>query len=220
MNWLNQLKQLNFRDIGGWPLTFKLAGLVALLVLIVVGAFWFDWRPQLAEWDTAKQQEEQLKQTFEQKKSLAVNLEAYEKQLAEIERAFGTLLKQLPKKSEMDALITDINQAGLSRGLQFELFKPATQETLTEFYAELPVTIRVTGGYHELGEFASDVAKLPRIVVLNDVGIGSAQSKDKEGMLVMDTVAKTYRYLTDEELSAQQKARKEKDKQQKKGGQK
>jgi type IV pilus assembly protein PilO len=218
MNWLEQLKHLNFKDIGGWPVPFKLAGLLVLLLAVLLGAFWFDWRPQLAEWDSAKQQENQLKQTFEQKKAMAVNLEGYEKQLAEIERAFGTLLKQLPKKSEMDALITDINQAGLSRGLQFELFKPATQETVTEYYAELPVTIRVTGGYHELGEFTSDVAKLPRIVVLNDVAINTATSKEREGLLVMDTVAKTYRYLTEDEIAVQQKAKREKDKQ-KKGGQ-
>jgi type IV pilus assembly protein PilO len=218
MNWLEQLKHLNFKDIGGWPLPFKLAGLLVLLLAVLLGTFWFDWRPQLEAWDSAKQQEDQLKQTFEQKKAMAVNLEGYEKQLAEIERAFGTLLKQLPKKSEMDALITDINQAGLSRGLQFELFKPATQETVTEYYAELPVTIRVTGGYHELGEFTSDVAKLPRIVVLNDVAINTVAAKEKESQLVMDTVAKTYRYLTEDEIATQQKAKREKDKQ-KKGGQ-
>ncbi len=214
---MEQLRTLNFQDVGSWPLPFKLGGLSLLLLLVLFAAFWFDWKPQIDELAAAENEEVQLKETFMQKKSMAVNLEAYEKRLADIERGFGTLLKQLPKKSEMDALLTDINQAGLSRGLQFELFKPSATETITEYYAELPVSIKVTGDYHSLGNFASDVSKLPRIVLLNDVAIASSTNKDKDGLLVMDAVAKTYRYLDDEEIAAQVKAKKEKDKQ-KKGG--
>jgi type IV pilus assembly protein PilO len=209
--WLEQLRGLNFQDIGSWPIPFKLGGLALLLLLALFASFWFDWKPQMDELAAAENEETQLKETFMQKKSLAVNLSAYEKRLSDIERSFGTLLKQLPKKSEMDALLTDINQAGLSRGLQFELFKPSATETVTEFYAELPVTIKVTGDYHSLGNFASDVSKLPRIVLLNDVAISSSASKEKEGLLVMDAVAKTYRYLDETEIAAQVKARKDKE---------
>ncbi len=214
---LEQLRALNFQDIGSWPVPFKLGGLVLLLLLVLAAAAWFDWKPQMDELAAAENEEVQLKGKFMEKKTLAVNLEAYEKRLSDIERGFGTLLKQLPKKSEMDALLTDINQAGLSRGLQFELFKPSSTETITEYYAELPVTIKVTGDYHSLGNFASDVSKLPRIVLLNDVAISSSTSKDKVGLLVMDAVAKTYRYLDDEEIATQAKAKKDKEKQ-KKGG--
>jgi type IV pilus assembly protein PilO len=215
--WLEQLRNLNPQDVGSWPIPFKLGGLFVLTLLILFAAFWFDWKPQMDELASAENEETQLKETFMQKKAMAVNLAAYEKRLADIERGFGTLLKQLPKKSEMDALLTDINQAGLSRGIQFELFKPSATETITEYYAELPVTIKVTGDYHNLGNFASDVSKLPRIVLLNDVAISPGTGKDKDGLLVMDAVAKTYRYLDEDEVAAQVKAKKEKEKQ-KKGG--
>lgn len=215
---LEQLRTLNFQDIGSWPASFKLGGLTLLLLLVLAAAFWFDWKPQMDELASAESEEVQLKEKFMEKKRLAVNLEAYEKRLADIERGFGTLLKQLPKKSEMDALLTDINQAGLSRGLQFELFKPSATETVTEYYAELPVTIKVTGDYHNLGNFASDVSKLPRIVLLNDIAISSSTAKEKEGLLVMDAVAKTYRYLDDEEIAAQARAKKDKEKEKLKKG--
>ena len=128
------------------------------------------------------------------------------------------MLRQLPNKSEMDALLTDINQAGLGRGLEFELFKPASQETMSEFYAELPISIRVTGGYHDLGAFASDISQLSRIVTLNDVSIGAGKDGN---LLVMDAVAKTYRYLDEEEVAAQKKAAREaKEKDKSKGGKK
>jgi type IV pilus assembly protein PilO len=143
---------------------------------------------------------------FLEKKKLAVNLEAYKQQRAEIEQSFGALLKQLPNKSEMDALLIDINQAGLGRGLAFELFKPAERENLTEFYAELPVNIKVTGNYHDLGAFASDVAKMPRIVLLTDLKLDPPTGN----VLSMEAVAKTYRYLDEEEVSKQRKAAKDK----------
>ena len=210
--WLEQLKGLNPQDPGSWPWPFKLAGLLMLTLGVVAVAFWFFWKPQMDELAAAEAAEVQLKVTFMDKKKLAENLGAYEKRLGDIEQSFGTLLKQLPKRSEMDALLTDINQAGLARGLQFELFKPSATETITEYYAELPVTIKVTGDFHNLGHFASDVSKLPRIVLLNDVAITTSTAKGTEGQLVMDAVAKTYRYLDDDEIANQLKAKKDKEK--------
>jgi len=203
---LDELRQLNFRDAGSWPLPIKAAALLILLAVILVAAYFLDWSSQLEQLDADTQKEAQLKQEFLDKKKQAVNLDLYRKQLSEIEQSFGALLKQLPNKSEMDALLTDINQAGLGRGLQFELFKPAPQETRTEYYAELPVTIKVTGSYHDLGAFTSDVAKMPRIVLLQDISI----SGGKDTTLTMDAIAKTYRYLDEEEAATQRKAAKDK----------
>jgi type IV pilus assembly protein PilO len=202
---LEAMRRLDFKDAANWPLPWKFAALSILLLVIVFLGYWFDWRPQFEELEGARQKQEQLKTTFLDKKRQAVNLEVYRKQLADIEQAFGALLKQLPNKSEMDALLTDINQAGLGRGLEFELFKPAPQETMSEFYAELPITIKVTGNYHDMGAFASDISQLSRIVTLNDINVAAA----KDGTLTMDAIAKTFRYLDDEELAKQRKAAKE-----------
>jgi type IV pilus assembly protein PilO len=203
---IDALKRLDLKEAGAWPMSWKLAALAILLVVIVFVGYWFDWKSQFDELESARQKQEQLKTTFLDKKRQAVNLETYSKQLADIEQAFGALLKQLPNKSEMDALLTDINQAGLGRGLEFELFKPAPQETTSEFYAELPITIKVTGNYHDMGAFASDIAQLSRIVTLNDINVSAA----KNGGLTMDAVAKTFRYLDEEEVAKQRKAAKEK----------
>ena len=173
------------------------------LALIVLASWWFDWQHQIEGINQEKVKEEGLRNTFLIKKKEAVNLPAYQKQLEDIEKQFGALLKQLPGKSEMDALLTDINQAGLGRGLQFELFKPAAQETRRDFYAELPISIKVTGNYHDIGAFASDIGKLSRIVTLENIGLASA---GKGGGLVLDAVAKTFRYLDDEELAQQRRA--------------
>jgi type IV pilus assembly protein PilO len=202
---LDDLKRLNPRDIGNWPVLPKLGVLLLALLLIVAASYWFDWRLQAEELAAARKQELDLRDTFRRKKGQAINRDAYKKQLADIEQAFGAMLKQLPNKAEMEALLTDINQAGLGRGLQFTLFRPAQQETMSEFYAELPITIRVIGAYHDIGAFASDVSQLSRIVTLNDIGV----SYDKEGNLTLDATAKTYRYLDQSELDAQK--RKEKD---------
>ncbi|HEY6281833.1 MAG TPA: type 4a pilus biogenesis protein PilO [Burkholderiales bacterium] len=199
---LNDLKALDPNNVGNWPFAPKFGLLLIGLILIVFAGYWFDWQSQLDELEKSQNKEEQLRQAFLDKKKQAVNLEIYRKQLGEIVQSFGTLLKQLPNKSEMDALLTDINQAGLGRGLQFELFRPAAQETVSEFYAELPINIRITGNYHEIGAFASDIAKLPRIVTLNDININPS----KEGTLGMDAVAKTYRYLDEEEIAKQKQA--------------
>jgi type IV pilus assembly protein PilO len=167
--------------------------------------------------DTAKQKETELRSVFTTKKNQAINLEAYTKQLTDIEQAFGALLKQLPNKQEMDALITDVNQAGLGRGLQFDLFRPEA-ETVSEFYAETPIKVKVTGGYHDIAAFVSDVSKLSRIVTLQNISLAPA----KEGVLNMDAIVKTYRYLDDDEVIARkqatdkQKAKKQKAKEQKK----
>jgi type IV pilus assembly protein PilO len=203
----DDLRRLDPKKIGSWPPAPKIGVLVILLALILGAAYWFDWQDQIERIDGEKKKEEQLKTVFIDKKKQALNLAAYKKQLEDIEKQFGALLKQLPGKSEMDALLTDINQAGLGRGLQFELFKPAADEAIKDFYAERPIAIRITGSYHDLGAFASDIGKLSRIVTLNDISLQAAKEKD---MLVMDAVAKTFRYLDDEEISAQR--RKDKDK--------
>jgi type IV pilus assembly protein PilO len=198
---LDDVRRLNIREAGNWPLLPKMVVLALILVAIVVAGGLLDWRDQLEALDRVQTEEAKLKESYASKKAKAVNLELYVQQLREIEQSFGALLKQLPNKSEMDALLTDINQAGLGRGLQFELFKPAAQERLAEFYAELPISVKVTGTYHDMGAFASDVAQLPRIVTLNDVVI----TNDK-GTLIMDAVAKTFRYLDEDELAKQRRS--------------
>jgi type IV pilus assembly protein PilO len=203
---LDEIRSLNPKDIASWPLVPKLVTLFFVLLLLLGAGYWFVWQHQIEELNSAKQKEEELRTTFLEKKKKAINLEAYRKQLADIEQSFGALLKQLPNRSEMDALLTDINQAGLGRGLQFELFRPAGQESMSDFYAELPITLKVSGNYHDMGAFASDVAQLPRIVTLNDLSI----SAGKDGSLTMDAVAKTYRYLDEEEVAQQKKAAREK----------
>ncbi len=194
-------RYLDPKRIGSAPIIIKLSVLLVALALIIFASYWFDWQHQIEQINAEQQKEAQLRVTFLDKKKQAVDLPAYRKQLEDIEKQFGALLKQLPGKSEMDALLTDINQAGLGRGLQFELFKPATGETQRDFYAELPINIKVSGNYHDLGAFASDIGKLSRIVTLNDIGLSAV----KDG-LVMDATAKTFRYLDEDEISNQRKA--------------
>jgi len=174
-----------------------------------VGAgYWFMWQPAIEELDQAKARELQLRETFLSKKREAVNLPAYQQQMVDIERTFGSLLRQLPNKSQMDGLLTDINQVGLERGLEFELFKPG-QERVSEFYAEMPISIKVTGGYYELGAFATGISKLSRIVTLNDLKITPIPAKDgKEGLLSVEAVAKTFRYLDAAEMAPKKKEKK------------
>jgi type IV pilus assembly protein PilO len=201
---LDQFKNLNGRDPGSWPPLPKLGVLLLLLVVILAAAYFFDWQGQLEELEAGRAQEAKLKQEYVDKKRQAVNLDLLENQKREIETSFGALLKQLPNKSQMEALLVDINQAGLGRGLQFELFRPAPSETVRDFYAELPITVKVTGNYHDMGAFASDIGQLPRIVTLNDINLNVG----KDGTLTMDTVAKTFRYLDDEEVASQRAAAK------------
>ena len=201
---LDDIRRLHIRDAGNWPLLPKIMILGVLLFLILLAGAFFDWRDQFDALDKAQDEEIKLREAYASKKAKAVNLDLYVQQLKEIEQSFGALLKQLPNKSEMDALLTDINQAGLGRGLQFELFRPATQERMADFYAELPISVRITGNYHDMGAFASDVAQLPRIVTLNDVGI-----VNDKGTLIMEATAKTFRYLDEEEVAKQRKAAKD-----------
>jgi len=201
---LDDIRRLNFREAGNWPLLPKVAVLGLLVILILAAGAFFDWKDQLDALDRAQDEEAKLRVSYTEKKAKAVNLELYVQQLKEIEQAFGALLKQLPNKSEMDALLTDINQAGLGRGLQFELFRPAARERIADFYAELPITVKVTGTYHDMGAFASDVAQLPRIVTLNDIGI-----VNDKGTLIMDATAKTFRYLDEDEVAKQRKLAKD-----------
>ena len=201
---LDDIRRLNLREAGNWPLLPKVVVLGLIFILLIAVGGILDWRDQLDILDRAQTQEEKLKESYASKKAKAVNLELYVQQQREIEQSFGALLKRLPNKSEMDALLTDINQAGLGRGLQFELFKPATTEKMADFYAELPIAVKVTGSYHDMGAFASDVAQLPRIVTLNELSIANNQ-----GTLTMDAVAKTFRYLDEDEIAKQKKAAKE-----------
>ena len=205
---LDDFRRLNFREVGKWPLAPKIIVLALVVLFIVALGAYFDWKDQWDSLQTAQQEEGRLRDQFKEKKAKAINYDLYVQQLAEVEQSFGALVKQLPNRSEIDALLTDINQAGLGRGLQFDLFRPAPQERMADFYAELPISIKITGNYHDIGAFASDVAALPRIVTLNDVAI----SNDK-GTLSMDAVAKTFRYLDEEEIAKQramQKAAKDK----------
>ena len=206
MSLIDDLKTLDPKQPGNWPWLVKAGAFVLIFVVVQVAAYFLLWQSQAEDIEKGRADVAKQKETFLEKKRLAVNLEAYKQQRAEIEQSFGALLKQLPNKSEMDALLIDINQAGMGRGLAFELFKPSEKENFTEFYAELPVNIKVTGNYHDLGAFASDVAKMPRIVLLTDLKL----DPPKDGILAMEAVAKTYRYLDEEEVSKQRKTAKDK----------
>jgi type IV pilus assembly protein PilO len=198
----DDFKHTNWKDPGTWTFAPKIVVLIAILVAIPVAGYFGVWQGQIEELEKGIKQEETLKKDYLAKKAQAVNLDLYKQQLREIDTQFGALLKQLPNKSQMDALLVDINQAGLSRGLQFELFKPAPNETAREFYSELPIQVKVIGSYHDMGGFAADVGQLPRIVTLNDVSIEAG----KDGNLSMDMTARTFRYLDEEEVAAQRKA--------------
>jgi len=195
-------KTLDPKDPGLWPLAPKVLILASIFVGLIAAAWFAGWSGQLDELNAKRQKEIELKNDWLAKKKQAVNLDEYRKQLAEIDRAFGDLLKQLPNKAEMDGMIVDISQAALTRGLKQELFKPGG-EAKQEFYASVPISLILTGNYNELASFAEDIAKLPRIVTLNNIKL---RPKDKSGnVLTMDTTAMTYRYLDDSEMAAQKK---------------
>jgi type IV pilus assembly protein PilO len=198
---LEDLKHTNWRDPGTWSLAPKLLVVVVILAAIPIAGYLFDTQSQLEDLEKGQKQEVTLKEDYLNKKKQAINLDLHKQQLKEIIESFGALLKQLPDKSQMDALLVDINQAGLGRGLQFEQFKPGA-EVIRESFAELPIEVRVTGTYHDMGAFASDVGQLSRIVTLNDVQIEAG----KDGVLSMATIARTFRYLSDAEIGDQRKA--------------
>jgi type IV pilus assembly protein PilO len=198
----DDFKRTNWKDPGTWSFAPKLLVLIAILAAIPVAGYFGLWLDQLDSLERGVQQEATLKKDYLAKKTQAVNLDLHKQQLREIDTQFGALLKQLPNKAQMDALLVDINQAGLSRGLQFDLFRPAPSEAAREFYSELPIQVKVIGTYHDMGGFAADVGQLPRIVTLNDVSIEAS----KDGNLTMDVTARTFRYLDDEEVANQRKA--------------
>ena len=212
MNFVEQLQQLDFKDIGRWPFLFRALGvLIVLVVVTLLLVWWFVWgengnRPQLLK---ARAEQQTLWATFDQKQRKAANLEAYRQQIAEIERSFGAMLRQLPGKTEVPSLLVDISQTGLAAGLQERLFQPGS-ETRKDFYAELPIKIQLTGGYHEFGLFVSGIAALPRIVTLHDIEVtrGAVRGGTRRGApppsdsLTLNLTAKTYRYLDEDEAAA------------------
>ncbi len=202
-----QFRGLNGRPPGQWPLIPRvLCGLGVLIVVVVLG--WFGYLSgQQETLERGRTEEQQLREAYKAKVRQAINLEGLMKQKEQINEYVATLEKQLPSKAEMDALLSDINQAGLGRGLQFELFKPG-QVLVKDYYAELPISIRVTGSYHDIGSFTSDIAHLPRIVTLNNLSL----SMGKGNVLALDATAKTFRYLDRDEINAQQKTAKGKSK--------
>ncbi|WP_300336727.1 type 4a pilus biogenesis protein PilO [Accumulibacter sp.] len=201
---LRDFQNLNPKDPGAWPLAPRLTVLIGLFLVVLVAGWWFVWVDELDSLTSKQQEELKLKDQYVAKKKQAVNLDLYVQQLDEIDRSFGALLKQLPNKSEVEALLVEINQAGMGRGLQFDLFKPGGEQ-VKDFYAELPINVRLTGTYHDFGAFAGDIGKLSRIVTLNNIAI-VANPQSKDGTLVMDAITKTFRYLDADELAAKKKA--------------
>lgn len=199
-------KTLDPKDPGLWPLGPRIVILFGIFVALLVAAWFLGWSSQLDDLEAKKQQEETLKQEWLDKKRQAVNLDAYRRQKQEIDTSFGELLKQLPNKAEMDAMIVDVSQAALTRGLKIELFKPGA-EAKKDFYAELPISVLMTGGYNDLAQFAGDLARLPRIATLNNVKLKPKDARTG-APLSLDATVMTYRYLDSEELAAQKKAQK------------
>ncbi|MDB5853557.1 MAG: pilO [Herminiimonas sp.] len=197
----DQFRNLSGRHPGQWPLLPRLLCGLGVIAAVSVAGWFVQLSSQIDELSAGEATEIKLKEDYKTKVGLAVNLPALRKQKEQVGEYVATLEKQLPSKAEMDALLSDINQAGLGRGLQFELFKPG-QVVVKDFYAELPIEIRITGNYHDVGAFTSDIANLPRIVTLNNMSLNTV----KDGTLGLDAVAKTFRYLDKDEVSAQRKA--------------
>lgn len=195
----DDLRNIDPNDIASWPRSVKIAAAVLICLVILAAGYWFIIKDQLAELEKAERVEVTLREEFSRKKALAVNLEAYKQQMVEMQERFGVMLRQLPNKTEVPELLIDITQTGLGRGLQFELFQPRNKR-VADFYAELPVNIKVKGTYHQLGQFVSDVAALPRIVTIDDLVL----SRSNGNILTMSAVAKTYHYLDQEQIAQRQ----------------
>ena len=194
------LSNLDLSSIGAWPMPVK-AALVAVVCIVVLALGYFlDTQKQLDMLERNRTEETTLKKDFEAKQAKAANLDAYKKQMAEMQQSFGAMLRQLPSKTEVEALLVDISQTGLASGIEFQLFKPEAERQI-DFYAELPIKMNMTGTYHEFGRFVSGIAALPRIVTLHNISI----STGKDGELTMDLEAKTYRYLDEAEIAATRK---------------
>lgn len=187
---LDDLKNIDVNNLGSWPVPIKIVGILAVCGVILFAGYWFLIKGELEEYGEAQRKEASLRETYLNKKALAVNLPAYREQMEEMEQTFGSLLRQLPNTTEVPDLLVDITQAGLGRGLEFTLFRPE-KELPKDFYAELPISVQVRGNYHELAQFVSDVAALPRIVTFGDIVISSG----KDSKLSMSAKARTYRYL-------------------------
>ncbi len=201
MNWLEELQSLDPRDPGRWPLPVRAGAVgIAYLVLTILFIYFFVWNDARPELQQRQDEEQTLRQEFKNKHAKAVNLDLYKQQLKDIERSFGALLRQLPGKTEVPNLLVDISQTGLSAGLEEKLFQPQG-EVKKDFYAELPIKIRLTGSYHQFGQFVSGIAALPRIVTLHDIDIKS-DNKDAYDQLSLELTAKTYRYLDEDEIAA------------------
>lgn len=192
---ISELNNLDFQNIGSWPVAAKAAAIVTICAAVLFAGYWFDTQDQMQILEQTRSKENELKQTFEQKQADAANLEAYKAQMSEMEKRFGALLLKLPSKTEIAELLVDVSRVGLDAGLEFELFKPGN-EIPKEFYAEFPINLRVRGSYHQLGNFVSGVAALPRIVTIHDLSL----KKDKSGELIMTATANTYRYLDKSEV--------------------
>ena len=197
MNLVEELQNLDVNDVGRWPLVFRVAVIAIIFVVVLgLGIYWFIVQDKAPQLDRVQQEEEQLRITFESKQRKAANYDAYKAQLAQIEQSFGTMLRQLPGETEIPSLIVDISQTGLAAGLQEKLFVPQA-EVPRDFYAEKPIKIRLTGGYHEIGNFVSGIAALPRIVTLHDINITQENSSVFDSLSI-EVTAKTYRYLDEE----------------------
>ena len=204
---LDDFNNIDFNNAGSLPIPVKAVLLAFIFLIIFALGYYLFWTGSFATLDTERAKEVELRNVFLDKQAQAINLQGYKQQRVEIEKTFGVLLKQLPDKSQMDGLLTDINQAGLGRGLEFELFKPG-QENQAEFYAEMPISIKVIGTYHDLGAFASDISRLPRIVTLNDISIVTGKEvkpSNADAILIMEATARTYRYLDADELGSKKK---------------
>jgi len=207
MNFLEELKTLDPKDPGRWPLLFRALAILALfLVLTAVFIYFVPIQNQAPELERAQREEQDLLRTFDERQRKAANFEAYKAQLKEMERSFGAMLRQLPGRTEVPSLLVDISQTGLAAGLQEKLFQPAP-EVRKDFYAELPIKIRLTGSYHQFGNFVSGIAALPRIVTLHDISIVPEGKDAGPDRLTLDVTAKTYRYLDDSELATAEKGK-------------
>ncbi|MDJ0805597.1 MAG: type 4a pilus biogenesis protein PilO [Gammaproteobacteria bacterium] len=196
---LEELNELDFSNIGIWPIPVKIVLVLLVCVLVGVGGYYLDTEDQLDRLTNIEKKEDELRKTFEVKQAKAANLDAYRKQLEEMKQSFGAMLRQLPNKTEVADLLVDVSQTGLAAGLEFELFKPEA-EVPREFYAELPIQLKVTGQYHEFGNFISGLAALPRIVTIHDIKIEERKQTDAGKLLSLQATAKTYRYLDEEEV--------------------